>query len=52
MKVYEIIDYEYDVVVLGVGGLGLRAVVGFSEVGLKTACILKVFLIRSYILAV
>ena len=43
MKSYNIIDHEYDVVVLGAGGSGLRAAVGLSEAGLKTACISKVF---------
>ena len=39
MKAYKIIDHEYDVVVLGAGGSGLRAAVGLSEAGLKTACV-------------
>ena len=39
MSKYKIIDHEYDVVVLGAGGSGLRAAVGLSEAGLKTACI-------------
>ena len=42
------IDHEYDVVVLGAGGSGLRAAVGLSEAGLKTACISKVFPTRSH----
>ena len=33
MKSYKIIDHEYDVVVLGAGGSGLRAAVGLSEAG-------------------
>ena len=41
MDNYKIIDHEYDVVVLGAGGSGLRAAVGLSEAGLKTACIDK-----------
>ncbi len=48
MKAYKIIDHEYDVVVLGAGGSGLRAAVGLSESGLKTACISKVFPTRSH----
>ena len=48
MKSYKIIDHEYDVVVLGAGGSGLRAAVGLSEAGLKTACISKVFPTRSH----
>ena len=35
MSAYKIIDHEYDVVVLGAGGSGLRAAVGLSEAGLK-----------------
>ena len=48
MGAYKIIDHEYDVVVLGAGGSGLRAAVGLSEAGLKTACISKVFPTRSH----
>jgi succinate dehydrogenase / fumarate reductase flavoprotein subunit len=48
MTAYKIIDHEYDVVVLGAGGSGLRAAVGLSEAGLKTACISKVFPTRSH----
>jgi len=48
MNAYKIIDHEYDVIVLGAGGSGLRAAVGLSEAGLKTACISKVFPTRSH----
>ena len=48
MNTYKIIDHEYDVIVLGAGGSGLRAAVGLSEAGLKTACISKVFPTRSH----
>ena len=48
MSAYKIIDHEYDVVVLGAGGSRLRAAVGLSEAGLKTACISKVFPTRSH----
>ena len=37
--------------VVGAGGSGLRAVVGCSEAGLKTACITKVFPTRSHTVA-
>ena len=48
MSSYKIIDHEYDVIVLGAGGSGLRAAVGLSDAGLKTACISKVFPTRSH----
>ena len=38
-KSYEIINHEYDIVVVGAGGAGLRATFGMAEKGLKTACI-------------
>jgi succinate dehydrogenase flavoprotein subunit len=47
-RAYPIEDHRYDVVVVGAGGSGLRAVVGCSEAGLKTACITKVFPTRSH----
>ncbi|MBI1259938.1 MAG: succinate dehydrogenase flavoprotein subunit [Chloroflexi bacterium] len=50
-KAYEIIDHEYDVVVVGAGGAGLRAGFGCAEKGLKTALISKVFPTRSHTVA-
>src|SRR3979411_2348522 len=50
-KAYPIEDHTYDVVVVGAGGAGLRAVVGCSEAGLRTACITKVFPARSHTVA-
>ena len=50
-QAYPIEDHTYDVVVVGAGGSGLRAVVGCSEAGLKTACITKVFPTRSHTVA-
>jgi succinate dehydrogenase / fumarate reductase, flavoprotein subunit len=50
-RAYPIEDHSYDVVVVGAGGSGLRAVVGCSEAGLKTACITKVFPTRSHTVA-
>lgn len=44
-------DHTFDVVVVGAGGAGLRAVVGCAEAGLKTACITKVFPTRSHTVA-
>src|SRR3954453_18472125 len=48
---YPIEDHTYDVVVVGAGGAGLRAVVGCSEAGLRPACITKVFPTRSHTVA-
>ncbi|MDP4725514.1 MAG: succinate dehydrogenase flavoprotein subunit [Pseudomonadota bacterium] len=48
---YTIIDHQYDVVVLGAGGAGLRATLGMCTAGLKTACITKVFPTRSHTVA-
>jgi succinate dehydrogenase / fumarate reductase flavoprotein subunit len=50
-RAYPIEDHSYDVVVVGAGGSGLRAVVGCGEAGLKTACITKVFPTRSHTVA-
>ncbi len=50
-KSYEVIDHEYDVVVVGAGGAGLRATLGAAEAGLKTACVTKVFPTRSHTVA-
>jgi len=48
---YEIEYHEYDVVIVGAGGSGLRATVGAVENGFKTACISKVFPTRSHTVA-
>ena len=48
---YNITDHNYDVVVVGAGGSGLRATLGCAESGLKTACITKVFPTRSHTVA-
>jgi succinate dehydrogenase / fumarate reductase flavoprotein subunit len=51
MAQYELIDHEFDVVVVGAGGAGLRATLGMAEQGLTTACITKVFPTRSHTVA-
>src|SRR6187551_148191 len=48
---YPIEAHTYDVVVVGAGGAGLRAVVGCAQAGLRTACITKVFPTRSHTVA-
>jgi succinate dehydrogenase / fumarate reductase flavoprotein subunit len=50
-RAYPIVDHTYDVVVVGAGGSGLRATLGASQAGLKTACITKVFPTRSHTVA-
>lgn len=48
---YHIVDHEYDCVVVGAGGAGLRAAFGLAEAGYKTACISKLFPTRSHTVA-
>lgn len=48
---YEIIDHEYDALVVGAGGAGLRAAIGLGEHGFKTACVTKLFPTRSHTVA-
>ena len=48
---YTIIDHKYDAVVVGAGGAGLRAAMGLSEAGFKTACVTKLFPTRSHTVA-
>jgi succinate dehydrogenase / fumarate reductase flavoprotein subunit len=50
-RAYPITDHRYDVLVVGAGGAGLRAVIGCAQAGLRTACISKVFPTRSHTVA-
>jgi succinate dehydrogenase / fumarate reductase, flavoprotein subunit len=45
---YPITEHTYDVVVVGAGGAGMRAALGATTAGLKTACISKVYPTRSH----
>ncbi|TRW98373.1 succinate dehydrogenase flavoprotein subunit [Paracoccus sp. M683] len=51
MADYKIETHDYDVVVVGAGGAGLRATLGMAEQGLRTACVTKVFPTRSHTVA-
>ncbi|RBI72340.1 succinate dehydrogenase flavoprotein subunit [Roseovarius sp. TE539] len=51
MAAYEFETHDYDVVVVGAGGAGLRATLGMAEQGLRTACVTKVFPTRSHTVA-
>jgi succinate dehydrogenase / fumarate reductase, flavoprotein subunit len=48
IQAYPIDTHCYDVVVVGAGGAGLRATLGATTAGLRTACISKVFPTRSH----
>ncbi len=51
MAAYEYETHDYDVVIVGAGGSGLRATLGMAEQGLRTACVTKVFPTRSHTVA-
>jgi succinate dehydrogenase / fumarate reductase flavoprotein subunit len=51
MAAYTYEQHDYDVVVVGAGGAGLRATLGMAEQGLRTACVTKVFPTRSHTVA-
>lgn len=51
MAAYAYETHDYDVVVVGAGGAGLRATLGMAEQGLRTACVTKVFPTRSHTVA-
>ena len=50
-RVPKIIEHNYDAIVLGAGGAGLRATTGLCEKGLNVACISKLFPTRSHTVA-
>ncbi|HET7359200.1 MAG TPA: succinate dehydrogenase flavoprotein subunit [Rhodanobacteraceae bacterium] len=51
MESYKVQQHNYDVIVVGAGGAGLRATFGLAEQGLKAACVTKVFPTRSHTVA-
>ena len=46
-----IIEHNYDAIVIGAGGAGLRATMGLAEKGYNVACISKLFPTRSHTVA-
>lgn len=48
---YEVTVHNFEALVIGAGGAGLRATFGMAEKGIKTACITKVFPTRSHTVA-
>jgi succinate dehydrogenase (ubiquinone) flavoprotein subunit len=50
-KSYTVVDHEYDAIVVGAGGAGLRAAFGLASKGFKIACISKLFPTRSHTVA-
>jgi succinate dehydrogenase (ubiquinone) flavoprotein subunit len=48
---YPVTEHEYDCVVVGAGGAGLRAAFGLASKGFKTACVTKLFPTRSHTVA-
>ena len=51
MAAYDYVTHDYDAIVIGAGGSGLRATLGLAEQGLRTACVTKVFPTRSHTVA-
>ena len=47
----KIIEHNYDAIVIGAGGAGLRATMGLAEKGYNVACISKLFPTRSHTVA-
>jgi succinate dehydrogenase (ubiquinone) flavoprotein subunit len=48
---FQVIDHQYDALIVGAGGAGLRAAVGLAGSGLQTAVVTKLFPTRSHTVA-
>ena len=48
---FNLVDHQYDVVVLGAGGAGLRSTFGMAAEGMSVACVSKVYPTRSHTVA-
>ena len=46
-----ITTHNFDCVIIGAGGAGMRAALGMAAKGIKTACVTKVFPTRSHTVA-
>ena len=47
----KVVQHNYDAIVIGAGGAGLRATMGLAEKNYKVACISKLFPTRSHTVA-
>ena len=48
---YKVENHQYDVVIIGAGGAGLRVALGLAQAGLSVACVTKLFPTRSHTVA-
>ena len=51
LPIKNVVKHEYDALVIGAGGAGLRATMGLAEKGYNVACVSKLFPTRSHTVA-
>jgi succinate dehydrogenase (ubiquinone) flavoprotein subunit len=51
LSIKNVVKHEYDALVIGAGGAGLRATMGLAEKGYNVACVSKLFPTRSHTVA-